>query len=253
MAQYKEALHLAGWEKAWLGTIGDETHLTAEIPQDHTPFSATGWPDAHPYPTVLALDVMHHPQAGCDVGPLVDYWVAEARAGETPWVKYIIWRAQRFDVRDGWKPVEAKGHFDHAHVSFRTDYFNVSIGDWSVAKKGHPVTTSQTGKDCWEYTIESESLDYEGPAREWLKYTVQTDRKVDTLIAQIATLSSAVESILHRTASPIDPQALVDALAANPILIDALASRVVDQIGRIPTTEEVAEALSHMSFRVTAA
>lgn len=132
---YLVAFERAGWPVASLGTIGDTAHLTADRPQDHCPFSVTGWPAGNPYPYVLAFDAGHDPASGRDMGPIVDRWLSEARAGRTPWVKYIVWRGQLYDVRNGWKPVAASDHFDHAHVSFRTDWYNKSIGSWSPIGK----------------------------------------------------------------------------------------------------------------------
>lgn len=143
------ALQLAGWTQGSLGTIGDEAHLQAERPQDHTPFSVTGWPGEHPYPLILALDVMHSPAEGRDVAPLFDYWLYEARMGRQPWLKYMVWRAMRYDVRNNWNPVAASGHWDHAHLSFRTDHARAGLAGWRVTPNGgNDMTTedrSRTG------------------------------------------------------------------------------------------------------------
>lgn len=113
------------------GTLGDDAHLNAVPPEDHTPFSATGYPKTSPYPVVHALDVMHHPESGVDAGKLFAYWLGEAKAGRMPWLKYLIWQATIYDVRFGWRPQPSGGHFDHVHLSSRTDAESTHLGDWS--------------------------------------------------------------------------------------------------------------------------
>jgi hypothetical protein len=69
---------------------------------------------------------------------LFPYWLSEAKAGRMPWVKYFIYKAKRYDVRNGWSPVSAVGHESHVHVSGRTDYENYQLGDWSPAPLSDP-------------------------------------------------------------------------------------------------------------------
>lgn len=117
--------HLFSW-------YADEAHYQAEPPQDHTPFSATGWPLESPRWVVFATDVMHRPDQGVDCFDLFPYWLYEAKAGRMPWLKYLIWQAKRYDLRNDYAPVDASGHFGHVHLSARTDHQHTSLGDWSV-------------------------------------------------------------------------------------------------------------------------
>ena len=110
----------------------NDAHLLAVPPQDHTPFSATGWPVASPRWVVHATDVTHRPDLGVDCSALFPYWLSEARAGRTPWVKYLIWQARLYDVRNDWRPVGNSGHFDHVHISTRTDHEDTSLGAWPL-------------------------------------------------------------------------------------------------------------------------
>lgn len=118
------------------GSIGDYAHLTADTPQDHTPYSQTGWPVPTPYPVVTASDVMHRPDLGVDCTVLVPYWLAAAKAGRMPWLKYIIWQGKRYDVRNSWQPVAASGHFGHAHLSGRSDKVSTGLGGWNPIPTG---------------------------------------------------------------------------------------------------------------------
>jgi hypothetical protein len=110
----------------------NETHYQANPPEDHTPYSYTGWPQQSPHWVVFATDVMHHPSKGVNCDELFPYWLSEAKAGRTPWVKYLIWQAKLYDVRNSWAPRNNSGHFDHVHISCRTDHRNTSLGGWSI-------------------------------------------------------------------------------------------------------------------------
>lgn len=119
----------------------DEAHYTADYPQDHTPFSMTGWPYVSPYPYVFATDVMDGD--GVDCAKLFAYWLAEAKAGRMPWLKYLIWQAKLYDVRNGWRPQDSSGHMEHIHLSVRTDYRDASLGEWSLLPKEDDMDASQ--------------------------------------------------------------------------------------------------------------
>lgn len=135
------------------GWYANEAHYTAVPPEDHTPFSATGWPQVSPQWVVFATDVMHRPDLGVDCGVLFPYWLAEAKAGRTPWVKYLIWQTKLYDVRNQWRPVTNSGHFDHIHISIRTDHLNTSLGSWSLV----PGSAPNTGDDMAQMLIKDTS------------------------------------------------------------------------------------------------
>lgn len=121
----------------------NEEHYQANPPLDHTPFSATGWPLPSPRWVVNATDIMHRPDLGVDCHILFQYWIGEARAGRMPWLKYIIWQGKLYHSRTGFMVAEDnEGHFDHIHLSFRTDYRYASLGSWSpVPGKDKPMRT----------------------------------------------------------------------------------------------------------------
>jgi hypothetical protein len=143
VARLKVAYPAQANEFSW---YADETHYTAEPPQDHTPYSATGWPWPSPRWVVFATDVMHRPLIGADCNVLFPYWLAEAKAGRMPWLKYMIWQAKRYDVRNNWVPVAAVGHFDHIHLSVRTDHQDTRLGAWSVVPPEDDMTPEQAGQ-----------------------------------------------------------------------------------------------------------
>lgn len=125
-----KAARPAAAKAACFGTIGNLEHLLADPPQDHTPYSQTGWPLPHPYPRITATDIMHRPDLGVDCNEIHKHWLASANAKQIPWIKYWIWQGKRYDVRNNFNPVAASGHFDHIHGSQRTDHIETSIGGW---------------------------------------------------------------------------------------------------------------------------
>lgn len=122
---YPKAANTFSW-------YANEAHYQAVPAQDHTPYSQTGWPLTSPEWWVFATDIMHNPQLGVDCSVLFAYWISEAKAGRMPWLKYMIWQAKLYDVRNQWRPQANSGHFDHIHLSARTDWQHKGLGAWSI-------------------------------------------------------------------------------------------------------------------------
>lgn len=117
-------------------TIGNEDHLTANPPEDHTPYSATGWPVPAPYPVVNACDIMP-PTAGQRskldgrLLPSLAQLGAQLRtdrlSGHTAmtWLKYINWEPGDGTCwHDSWQPGYARRASTdrgHIHLSGRSD------------------------------------------------------------------------------------------------------------------------------------
>lgn len=108
----------------------DDGHLQANTPEDHTPFSATGWPAANKRWNARALDVMPrsgslaHRKENADIARQI---IRDKDAGHpgVAWVKYINWTDEAGNcVQVSWKPSKAtkkstdKGHI---HISGRSD------------------------------------------------------------------------------------------------------------------------------------
>jgi len=246
--EYRKALRRAGFSATNVGTIGDKAHLTASTPEDHTPFSRTGWPDVHPYPYVLALDLSGALSDGLSWIGVVRYWLEEARAGRTPWVKYVKVQGMRYDVRNGWKPVVASGHYDHGHVSFRTDWKDHTIGDWKVLpdressmdevdKNVAWATTNRalallTGEPCVFKTTDEDEPRNEG---NW---------QADTLRAILERL----DELVTRPPAVVDPLALAQALVAHEGFTETLATALASRVGMIPTAGEIAREVGSLTW-----
>lgn len=102
------------------GIIGNQDHLTADPPEDHTPYSHTPWPGAQPYPYVLAIDIM-------TTDPNVAQRIIAAReSGAYPCVKYMNFTNAVGQVEHiSWEPTESmvrSSDTGHIHLSFRTDH-----------------------------------------------------------------------------------------------------------------------------------
>jgi hypothetical protein len=126
---------------------GDERHLQKDTPEDHTPFSETGWPGASPYPVCMALDVMP-PTAGQTSKltgrplPSLAALAAQLRRDRinghpgAAWVKYMNWEPEGNFVgpcyHDTWQPDYVRytsGDRGHIHGSCRTDYAASGVAD----------------------------------------------------------------------------------------------------------------------------
>lgn len=147
---------------------GDERHLTNVPPEDHTPFSATGWPAASPYPVCMATDVMP-PKPG-QVSALTGRPLPSlARLGAqlrrdridghpgAAWVKYMNWTDSAGQVwHDKWQPDYARttsGDVGHIHGSCRTDYAGSALAD------GYDLVTRTEGADVTLYGWDASHYD----------------------------------------------------------------------------------------------
>lgn len=126
---------------------GNDDHLKHMPPEDHTAFSATGWPARSPYPYCMAFDLMP-PTVGqkskIDGKPLPPLKAlgARLRADRTAvhpgaaFVKYMNWEPEGDNTgpcwRDEWMPDHARRASTdrgHIHVSSRTDFHLSTASD----------------------------------------------------------------------------------------------------------------------------
>lgn len=141
---------------------GNDDHLKKEIPEDHTPFSATGWPGKSPYPYYMAEDIMP-PAAGqkskLTGKPLPSlqalgrqlYDDRQAGYGPARFVKYMNWEPEGNYTgpcyHDSWMPDHERissGDRGHIHVSSRTDYY------LSTASNSYDLVARTLGDDVTE-------------------------------------------------------------------------------------------------------
>lgn len=119
-----------------LGVIGNEAHLTADFPEDHTPFTRTAWPNVLPGYVVTACDIAD--------GPWSDRILALAKSGALPQVKYLNFRGSQYSVKTGWT---RKANSDkHLHISVRTDHLSTPLAVNPFSASPLPQPPAQTRK-----------------------------------------------------------------------------------------------------------
>lgn len=135
IAEMKAALLSFGAPADTIGTLGDDRHLDAEPPEDHTPYSETGWPVPTPNDVVTAIDYQ-----GPNWNRWAEHWIAMADAGHAPWIKYMNYEG----VHYSWEPHAARRSSTdwkgHAHMSIRSDWCNRSTGLTPAQLVGADVT-----------------------------------------------------------------------------------------------------------------
>jgi hypothetical protein len=105
----------------FLGDLGNEEHLQAANPLDHTPFSTTEWPIPINGYWINAIDLGD--------GPWSDRLLAECRAGRARWVKYLLFRGRSYSRRNNWVAGTSSDH--HLHISGMSDHLHDSIGGYN--------------------------------------------------------------------------------------------------------------------------
>ncbi|UWZ37472.1 hypothetical protein Drose_04105 [Dactylosporangium roseum] len=108
----------------------NDAHLTASTPEDHTPFSVTGWPGPNARWKARALDVMPrsesyaHRKENADIARQI---IRDRNAGVpgVMWIKYLNWTDENGTCRqERWTPGHAtRSSTDngHIHISGRSD------------------------------------------------------------------------------------------------------------------------------------
>src|SRR5262245_15154499 len=144
VAQLKAAYPAGADQFNW---YANEAHYQADPPQDHTPYSVDGWPNAAPHWYVSATDIMVNAVGGVPAAQAIfDHLLASGKDGSAPWLKYLIWQGNNYDIRNGWNAATADNHYDHIHVSTRTDYLSTGLGGWTVTGDDMPLTDADVAK-----------------------------------------------------------------------------------------------------------
>lgn len=116
--------------------IGNKAHLEHEPPEDHTPYSETGWPGKAKYGVGYAVDIM--PKAGLpSLQQLGARILADRNAGAPGirWLKYMNWEPERDNGgacwHESWQPnYDRRSSSDrgHIHLSGLTGFEDSTIG-----------------------------------------------------------------------------------------------------------------------------
>lgn len=117
--------------------IGDTRHLDHIPPEDHTPYSETGWPGTTPYGWVTAIDIMPPPNNSLpSLQSLGGQILSDRQAGVNgaSWLKYMNWGPVNnwTAVHDQWQPNHVRrssSDVGHIHLSSRSDVTQSTVGD----------------------------------------------------------------------------------------------------------------------------
>jgi hypothetical protein len=115
--------------------IGNTEHLDHSPPEDHTPYSETGWPIPTPYGWVTAIDIMPPPGGLPSLQALGAQVFADKEAGRAPWLKYMNWgpTSDQVAVQDSWEPDHyrrSSSDTGHIHISARSDMTEYEGADY---------------------------------------------------------------------------------------------------------------------------
>lgn len=107
---------------AEIGILGNNAHLDAQPPEDHTPYSVDG-----PAGVVKAFDY-----SGKNMDTLALHWINDARRGNIKLIKYINFNNLQWHHRDGFQVPHPNADNGHVHVSFLPTAVYTSIAGYNV-------------------------------------------------------------------------------------------------------------------------
>lgn len=217
--------------------IGNDDHLRHVPPEDHTPFSETGWP-VSPTPKwwITAIDIMPPPPgSGLPSLQQLGAQIFSDRDNRViGFLKYMNWEPDRDNGgrcwHDSWMPNHARaGSADrgHIHLSGRSDSINETAWDHydPVARFRGDDMSEHSDEVIERWRLGMLSLQ-DGSAIEPVKWRVKDEAWQAKVNADIATL-------LGRAPVSVDAGALATALAGNTAFVTAVANAIAAKIGDV--------------------
>lgn len=146
LTQLADTLTAEGWlVYRW----PDDSHLQADVPEDHTQFSATGYPEPSPRWWRHAIDVMPDgkgPEALFDLGERI---TLDRISGRILWLKYInrpdvrgqLDTARQDNFKNGAHNVYSSSDVGHLHLSSTTGVETLSDPYNPLAPAGAALTS----------------------------------------------------------------------------------------------------------------
>lgn len=241
---------------------GDTSHMQAERPEDHTPFSETGWPVPSKRWIGHALDIM--PGGGpLDLATLA-VRIIRARNSNVygvRWIKYINWTDESgLTWHYSWEPsYDSRASTDkgHIHISARSD---MDTSD-EVSRSGYTpfggsiVASTLTPKE--QYLLHIFNHRIEGilagrPIVDVPAFTASDGSKFPAL-STANNPANTLRELLENTKPGNLVSALTTMLAERPEIVDALATAVAARLGMIPTAGEIAKKVGELVWHGTPA
>ncbi|WP_162959285.1 hypothetical protein [Micromonospora tulbaghiae] len=235
--------------------IGNRSHLEADPPEDHTPYSATGFPGKARYGVGYALDVMP-PAAGArskvDGLPLPSLQrigaqlLADRKAGVggIRWLKYMNWEPERNNGgpcwHESWEPTYARRSSTdrgHIHLSGLTGYetSTIAAGYDPVARIRGDDDDMMTPKQFLAL-LQDPAVDFHLRGTAWRYVGGGIPAGMSTLGVLNETLirlRALGEIVAAESSSPDEVRALLADLelpAPEPVDVDAFAAQVAQRV-----------------------
>ena len=221
-----------------VGIIGNQAHLSASPPEDHTPYSHTPWPGFQPYPYVLALDIEAAPAGLPSTAQLGGQLYADKMAvvpGTQP-VKYINWTDPHGSTwHDQWEPGHQRsGSVDkgHTHVSMRTDFVSSTI-----------ITTA--GYDPVVRYMEAHGMAVDINLAQMLTPDLSLrNALVSTYVRSLPDAAARFDAILLAAHNDSETEASIAPAARAQMVADLLAALPAGTPGAGPSAAEIAVAVA---------
>lgn len=226
----------------------DDPHLTASPPEDHTPFSATGWPIASKRWVGHAIDIMPPSAAAIAAGAiplpqLARQIIRDKNAGVpgTGWIKYMNWTDEEGVCRqERWMPDhETRSSTDkgHIHISGRSDKDTsdeVTATGWDPVRRATmDYTEAQMRAFPWQYNGRGISATTPLAALDEILKAVRNIPAMQSTIAGLTTTVQTLAEALAAGGSDLDTAAIlkrIDDRAEEDAARDAAHAAEVDQL-----------------------
>lgn len=260
--------------------LGNQAHLTHYPPEDHTPFSATGWPVASRYPYVHAIDIMPPAAAAlskidhmplptlAELGAQLHDDRAAGHAGAT-WIKYMNWEPEGNYTGPcyhcSWMPEHARRDSSdrgHIHVSCCSDAVTwTSADDYDpvqrIREEQHVALTNDDARTMWNADIikapegskepdGTVNVNWSAASYLYWGYKAQVQAR-DYAAAALAAVKDAAaqdnvdEQALAVAAAPLIAQAVI---AALPVAAETMTREELEQLVQAGVREVFADAAS---------
>lgn len=205
--------------------IGNQQHLDHQPPEDHTPFSATGWPVKTPNGVGTAIDIMP-PAAGSGLPTLAELGMqilADRMHGdaEADWLKYMNWEpGDGGCYQESFKPGHVRVRSTdrgHIHLSQRSDMVDSTLADSydpvaRIRGGGGMSDVASTAIERWSQGFPTMPDGQPLAPVVWRQRDEAWQKKIEAAIAEIKAQQSAASGVIQGVTLDQLRQALVEIL-----------------------------------------
>lgn len=228
----------------------DFSHLVASTPEDHTSFSATGWPTPAPRWFGNADDIMPRgdtPAARQELEALARQIIADKDAGVpgTAWIKYLNWtEASGKCWHTSWEPNKrtvTSSDKGHIHVSGRSDWAIRAAAPYDPVARMRGASMAGEGDEpvanSWLEALTQGTEGYAGQQRDTaLAFAWKSANEANEAARQ--TLAIVTEMAKHIDIDPAELERITAAAKAGTAAAfaeqaDAWAQAVVAKLAQV--------------------